>query len=108
MENTEQPIIRETTYKHLFQENGEIKEKDSRIRYRSLSVKALKEQKQMIADKGEDAYLSDVLFLNLENLPDLIGGPGQPPKLTLEFLEEMDLTNLKRIKTAVDNDLDPK
>lgn len=95
-------IIRETSAKFAYQENGEIKQKDIRVQYRSVSIKQIKEQKTVIAAKGDDAYITDTVFMLVESLPDLTNN------LTLEFLEEMELENVKAIKQAIDDDIDPK
>ena len=95
-------IIRETSAKYIYQEDRVIKEKQVRVLYRSRSVKKIKEQRQLIKEKGDDAFISDTLFLMLEALPDLVD------QLTLEYLEEMDLENLKALEAAVDEALNPK
>ena len=102
------PIVRETTAKYSYVDGGEIKTEDIRVRYRSLSVKSLKEQKALINDKKDDAYISDMVFAVVEELPDFVGEDKKPITLTLEFFEEMDLDNLKAIKEAIDGDVNPE
>lgn len=101
------PIIRETKAKYSHVVNGEIVTEDIRVRYRSLSVKALKEQKTLINDKKDDAYISDMVFAVVEELPDFVDEKEKPITLTLEFFEEMNLDNLKAIKEAIDGDVNP-
>lgn len=99
------PIIRETTAEFKSQNEGEIVSEQIKIRYRSLSVKALKELKQSIREKGEDAYISD----NVAALvTELVSASGKSVSPDVDFFEEMDLENLKAIKNAIDGDLDPK
>lgn len=101
------PIIREVKVPFMHTVGDEIKTEEIRVRYRSLSIKALKEQKAMIAEKGDDAYVSDTVFAVVEELPDLVGTDKKPLALTLELFEEMDLNNLKAIKEAIDADSNP-
>lgn len=102
------PIVRETKAKYTHQVGGEIRTEEIRVRYRSLSIKALKEQKQLIADKKDDAYISDTVFAVVDELPDFVGEDNKPIELTLEFFEEMSIDNLKAIKDAIDGDVNPK
>jgi rRNA maturation endonuclease Nob1 len=101
-------IVRETTAKYSHVVDGEIKTEEIRVRYRSLSIKALREQKQLIADKKDDAYISDTVFAVVEELPDFVDEKDKPIVLTLEFFEEMNLDNLKAIKDAIDGDVNPE
>ena len=109
-------LVRETTAPYEYtDEKGELKVEQIRVRYYSLSVAEMREKtariEQMIAeavDKKEPVWLSDVLPLTLESLPDLLDQKGKPIAITADSLAKLNRHNLDAIQTAISEDLNPK
>ncbi len=53
-------------------------------------------------------YYSETLAERLESLPDLVGKDKKPVKISVEFLDTLDIRNLEAIAKAIEEDIRPK
>lgn len=122
---TAQRLVRETTAAYeTNDEKGELTTQTIRVRYWSLSIREMKEQRialeAMFKDRGDDIiWLSDTLPYRVESLPDIEGldgkpiktefdTKGKPTKKTTENFEAIARHNLAAIDRAITEDLTPK
>lgn len=99
--------VRECTAKWDYNEGDELKTCDIRVFYFSPTIAQLKAARLKDEDAKEQLWLSDSLADQLHSLHDLPASfeqPGTPPQVA--WLDEQDLVNLKRIKAAIEEDLD--
>ncbi|HRJ90428.1 MAG TPA: hypothetical protein PLX39_17260 [Pyrinomonadaceae bacterium] len=87
-----------------FDESGTESTKDIAVLYYPLTVRDLKNAKA----KNEDdiPWLSDTLFTRLHALPDIEG--GKAGELTLDFLDDQLISNLKSVFDAIQEHENPK
>jgi hypothetical protein len=104
--------IRETTAKWFHEENGEAMVSDVRVLFYAPTVKEIRDRQAAIAakaDAGEVSWLSDDLLVSLAGLPDIIDSKTKKPvKITREFVESVDLANLRSVQEAISAALVPK
>lgn len=104
--------IRETSCKFQYNEGGELKTDDLTIRYFSPTVAESKadqaEIERVAQSDTEVLWISDLLVKRLHSLPNLCDEKGEPHEITREFLEGLDMTNLRAISDAIRKDLAPK
>jgi hypothetical protein len=99
--------VRECTTKWDYNEGDELKTCDVRVFYFSPTIAQLKAARVKDEAAKEQLWLSDSLADQLHSLLDLpssIEQPAIPP--TVAWLDEQDLVNLKRVKAAIEEDLD--
>lgn len=107
--------VRRTTAK--WESNGEelgtVETEEITVLYYSPTIAELKAAQADIEQRYKDNpdqiyWLSETLVKRIHSLPDLKVGEGQPTALTAEWLESQDLKNLTSVKTAVEDDINPK
>lgn len=111
--------VRECTSQFEYEEDGEQKTDEIRVRYFSQTVAELKQlrldalAKFNAAKKGKAAetefpWVSNTLAKRLESLPDLEGEDGKPFAITVENLDTLSIINLRAIEAAIEEDVRPK
>jgi hypothetical protein len=111
-----QRTVRETSAEFEYEEKGELKTDTIRVQYYSPTITELRQFEQELRAKfkenteGESStfYLTEFLVRRIHALPDLADAKGKPHKITLEFIESLDIKNLERIRDAINDDLNPK
>lgn len=113
--DTEKKIIRTCTAPFEFPDDkGDLQVHDITVEYYSMSTKKLKEMREALAKRLKDnpdepQWFSEILFERIHALPDLIDPKkNKPYKITIDFLDSIDLKNLEAIRTAIEEDGRPK
>jgi len=88
-------------------EGDEVKTREVRVLYRSLTIKEEKEQREKFKAEA-DADPTAILWLSEELMPRLVGLPDLTDEVTLEWLENEETKNLRSIEKAIKDDLNPK
>jgi hypothetical protein len=112
IKQTEKPY-RKTTATWIYVENGEEKTAVVGVEYYSLSVKGIKERRAELAEKQKNdpeaiVWVSEALLPRLRALPDVGDADGKPIELTLDWLEDQDIRNLKNLQEVIEADENPK
>ena len=100
--------IREASATLQVLEDGAIVTKAVTVKYKSYTVKQLREQQTLFNTKreaGETVFISDTL---IQRVTELIEADGTVVEVTQDLLAEMDIENLKAIEKAIDGDSNPK
>lgn len=97
----------------VYEEGGELVEKQIRVCYYDYTTKQLKEQQAKFeADTKENpnalVWNTDALLTRLHSLPDIVDADGKPVEITLDFLDALDVKNVQAIKKAIEEDVNPK
>jgi hypothetical protein len=103
-------VVRKTKAEWEYMDGEEIKTREIRVLYRSLTIKEEKElREQFKAETERDPHA--ILWVSEEILPRLVGLkdlPGAPEEITLDWLEDQETKNLRAIEQAIKNDLNPE
>lgn len=104
---------RKTTADWIVFENGEERTEKISVEYYPMTVKDLKARQAEFTEKGKgdpDAtvWVSELILPRLRRLPDLGDADGKPIEITLEFLEDQDVRNLRNLQTAIEEAENPK
>ena len=101
--------IRETTADWISYRDGEVKTEKIRVLYLAQTVRQIKaaraEYEALEKDGTNFLYYSDTLVRRLNGLPDVAEAPAE---ITLEWLEEQDVKNLKFLDDAIKDADNPK
>lgn len=95
------------TFKVLNDEN-EIVPVEVTVYFKSVSTKDARDRQEKIKHKreaGETFFLADDLMLRITKI---VEGDGTEIASLADFLDTMELDNLRKIESAMDNYLDPK
>lgn len=109
-----QKTVRETTAKFEYEDEGKIKSEEIRVQYYSPTITELRQFEAELRAKVKDGepsstfYLTEFLVRRIHALPDLADTKGKVRKITLDFIESLDVKNLERIRDAINEDLNPK
>ena len=106
MIKTQSKPYRQTTAQWTVCEGDQEREEAIRVQYYPLTVKDLKESKQVADD--ETTWLSDLLVKRLHALPDLVGEDDKPVAITIDFLDIQAVSNLRKIFEAITDHENPK
>lgn len=104
--------VRETTAPYLYEEKGEAKTADIRVRYFSFTWNELQSQhaalKQIAKNGDATIWPHETLVDRIESLPDLAGPDGKKFAITAENLGCLDTRNLEAIQKAINEDFEGK
>lgn len=112
--DTEKVIIRSCTAPfEVSNGEGGIEVREITVEYYSLSTRRLKQMREAVAKRIKDnpdepLWHSTALAERIHSLPDLLDKKNKPHKITVEFLDTLDVRNLEAIREAIEEDLRPK
>lgn len=108
-------IIRRTTAPFEFVNgDGELETREITVEYYSLSTKHVKDAtaaalKKLKENPGETQWFSEIYVERIHALPDLLDPKTKKAyKITIDFLDSLDLRNLDAIRKAIEEDVRPK
>lgn len=97
----------------LMNDEGKIETRDITVEYYSLSTKRLKEmreaQEKLLKDNPTATLWHSTTMIELiHSLPELLDAKNRPHRITIEFLDSLDVRNLDSIRRAIEEDGRPK